>query len=151
MLKQLLFGGPGGGSRLADGGLLVLRVFTGLAMALAHGWTKLQDPSMVINGVAEKGFPVPTVSAWLAILAEFGGGLLLALGLATRPAAFLIAFTMAVAGLVVHAKDPFDKKELAFMYLAIAITFMFTGSGRYGVDPLLRGRRSGRGFSMDRR
>jgi putative oxidoreductase len=150
MLKQILFGGPGGGSRPADLGLLILRVYVGLTFVIAHGWPKLQKPSMIIDGVEKMGLPAPTVAGWLAILAEFGGGLLLALGLATRPAAFLIACTMAVAGLVAHANDPFQVKELAFTYLAIAITFMFTGSGRYGIDPMLRGR-SGRAFSANSR
>ena len=34
-------------------------------------------------------------------------------------------------------------KELAFTYLAIAVLFMLTGSGRYAADPLLRGRTRG--------
>lgn len=143
MVKNLLFGGPGGGSQLADAGLALLRVYTGLTMAIAHGWGKLQDPSKIINDTDAMGFPAPTLFGWMAIVAEFGGGLLLAIGLATRPAAFLIASTMTVAALVQHASDPFRMKELAFTYLAIAILFLLAGSGRYGADPLLR--QKGRG------
>src|SRR5688572_3035057 len=138
MLKQILFGGAGGGSRLADVGLLLLRLFAGLAMSLAHGLAKLQDPSMIIGGTAKMGFPMPTVFGWMAILAEFAGGLLLAIGLATRPAAFLVASTMSVAGFVAHRNDAFQVKELALLYLGVAILFLCTGSGRFGVDALLR-------------
>ena len=144
MLKQLLFGGPGAGSKQADAGLALLRVYTGLAMALTHGLAKLRDPDKIIEGTRGMGFPAPMLFGWMAILAEFGGGLLLAIGLATRPGAFLIASTMSVAALIAHRGDPFAKKELAVTYLMIAALFLFTGSGRYGVDPLLRQR--GRNF-----
>jgi putative oxidoreductase len=137
-LKRLLFGGTGGGSPRADLGLLVLRLYTGLAFVFAHGLVKLRDPAQIIGGLKSMGFPAPTVMVWLAILGEFGGGVLLALGLATRAGAFLVGFTMCVAGLVVHRHDPFQVKELAFAYLAVAICFLFTGAGRYGLDAALR-------------
>ena len=142
-LPSLLFGGPGGGSRAADTGLLVLRVFAGLAMAFSHGLAKLQNPAGIIGVTEKMGFPLATLFGWLAIFAEFGGGLLLAVGLATRPAAFLIGSTMLVAGLVRHSADPFAVKELALLYLAVSVLFLFTGSGRFGIDPLLRPRGHG--------
>ena len=151
MLNKILFGGAGGGSQLADLGLMLLRGYAGLAMALAHGWGKLQDPAGIIGGTEKMGFPLPTFFGWMAILAEFGGGLLLAIGLATRPAAFLIMSTMGVAALVAHANDPFARKELAVTYFMVALLFLFTGSGRYGADALLRRRRGSRGFPLDRR
>ena len=141
MLKRLLFGGEGAGSALADVGLLLLRVFAGLTMAVAHGWKKVADPSGIIENAAGLGFPMPALFGWAAALSEFLGGLLLAVGLLTRPSALLIAVTMAVAGFLRHASDPFQKKELAFVYLAVAICFVLTGSGRYGVDPLIQPRR----------
>ena len=150
MLKHLLFGGAGGGSQLADVGLMLLRGYVGLTMALTHGLPKLQNPEQIIGGTRALGFPAPTLFGWLAILAEFGGGLLLAAGLATRPAAFLIANTMAVAALVAHANDPFARKELAVTYFMAALLFMLTGAGRYGLDALLRPRGRSRGFPLDR-
>lgn len=141
MIKEILFGGAGGTTKLADVGLLVLRVFGGLSMALAHGRAKLLDPSMITGGLKDMHFPAPTLLGWMVILAELGGGLLLALGLLTRPAAFLIACTMAVAGFVAHASDPFQVKELAFLYLSVAILFLLAGGGRYSIDALIRGRK----------
>src|SRR5687767_2162708 len=149
MFKRLFFGGDGGASPLADAGLMLLRVFAGLSMALAHGWGKVQDPSKIINGVKGMGLPAPGLMGVAAMLAEFLGGLLLAIGLATRPAAFLIACTMGVAAFMHHADDPYRSKETALLYLAIAVCFMFIGSGRYGADAMFwRRRREGRGFEV---
>jgi putative oxidoreductase len=141
----LLFGGDGGGSVLADVGLMLLRGFFGLTLALTHGLGKVRNPSGIIEGARAMGFPAPTLFGWAAGLAEFAGGLLLALGLFTRPSAFLVACTMGVAAFVRHARDPFGVKELALVYLLIALCFLLTGSGRLGLDALLRhlfGRRS---------
>ncbi len=138
MFKNLLFGGRGGAGPLADFGLLIVRVLAGLSLAVAHGWGKLPPSAGFIEGTANMGFPAPTFFAWMAALSEFGGGLLLALGLATRPAAFLIACTMATAGFVRHASDPYGKKELALVYLGVALLFLFSGSGRFGLDAWFR-------------
>lgn len=123
-----------------DRALLILRVFAGLSMAFAHGLGKLPPPDMLVQGVAGIGFPMPEFFAWNAALAEFLGGLLLVLGLLTRPAAAAIAFTMLIAAFVVHAADPYQVKEMAFLYLFIALFFMIMGPGRYSVDRLLNKR-----------
>jgi putative oxidoreductase len=143
-LKTLVFGGPGTGSQLGDVGLLVLRLFTGGSFVFSHGFDKLRDPSKIIGGLTQMGFPAPTLMGWLAILGEFGGGLLLMLGLATRFGALLVGFTMCVAGLVVHRNDPFQVKELAFAYLAMAIALLLMGAGRYSVDAMIEPRRAHR-------
>jgi putative oxidoreductase len=161
LLKHLLVGGPGGASPLADFGLLILRLGVGLLIALGHGRFKFPPPERFVEGVGRMGFPAPTAFAWMAAFAEFGGGLLLALGLLTRPAAFLVASTMAVAALVTHGGDPLfmqsaargdPSKEPALLYLAPALALLFTGSGRFGVDALFwrRGER-GREFPVERR
>ena len=41
MLKQILFGGESGLSPLANAGLTLLRIFTGVALAFSHGIGKL--------------------------------------------------------------------------------------------------------------
>jgi putative oxidoreductase len=140
----VLFGGDGGGSALADAGLLVLRLFAGLALAFGHGAGKLPPSERFVASTAEMGFPLPELFAWAAGLSEFAGGLLLALGLLTRPAAFFIACTMATAGFLRHADDPFADKEKALLFLAVAVLFLLAGSGRYGLDRLLHRRRDDR-------
>jgi putative oxidoreductase len=118
-----------------DLGLLWLRLMMGLGMAY-HGYGKVFGGYMpkVIEGVGGLGFPAPTFFAWAASLSELVGGLLIALGLGTRIAAFFVAFTMAVAAFRAHANDPFQVKELALAYLVISIAFMLTGPGAYSLD-----------------
>jgi putative oxidoreductase len=165
MFKRLFFGGDGGASPLADIGLMICRAGVGLLLALGHGLGKIRNPGGMAGGLEKMGIPAPTLASWLAAIAEFFGGILLALGLATRPAAFLIAATMAVAVVAAHGKDPTfmsaaetrrtervengktvivesrgGTKEPALLFLLPAVMFLFTGSGRFGVDGLLRGR-----------
>jgi putative oxidoreductase len=120
-----------------DAAALVLRVAFGLTLALAHGLNKLKAPETFLSHVESGGFPAPTLLGWFAILSEFVGGLLLALGLFTRPAAALVASTLFVAAIKVHANDPFAKKELALAYAAVGLAFLIGGAGRYALDALL--------------
>lgn len=121
-----------------DLGLLVFRLAIGLTMAFAHGLGKLPPPDQLVQGVGAMGFPAPLVFAWLAALAEFAGALFLAIGLFTRYAAFFMGFTMSVAFFVAHAADTFDKKEMAFLYLAASLLLLFTGAGKFSLDRMLR-------------
>ncbi|MCY7374710.1 MAG: DoxX family protein [Pyrinomonadaceae bacterium] len=138
MLKQLLFGGESGLSPLANAGLTLLRIFAGVALALSHGIGKLPPSEQFIAGTANIGFPAPTVFAWAAALSEFLGGAFLALGLFTRLSSFFIAVTMLVALVGVHLNDPFGKKELAFLYLFIALCFLLKGAGDWSLDSIWR-------------
>ncbi len=135
-IRSFLFD-PGDSSRLADAGLLVLRVGIGLSMALAHGLGKLPPSDGFIEATAGMGFPLPVVFAWAAALSEFAGGLLIALGLLTRPAAVMLAITMAVARLGAHGNDPFGDGELALVYLLVAVALAFIGAGRFSLDRVL--------------
>ncbi len=138
MLKKILFGGESGLSPLANAGLTLLRIFAGAALAFSHGIGKMPPSEGFIEGTARIGFPLPAVFAWAAALSEFLGGLFLALGLFTRVSSFFIAVTMLVALLGVHRADPFQKQELAFLYLFIALAFMLKGSGDWSMDSFLR-------------
>lgn len=115
-------------------GLTLLRVFAGLVMAFAHGLGKFPVSEQLIQGVASVGFPMPVVFANAAAISELVGGVLLALGLFTRPAGIFLAFTMFVAGTFVHAADPFNVKELAFLYMFVFIFFACYGGGRFSLD-----------------
>ncbi len=70
-------------------------------------------------------------------MSELGGGLLIALGLLTRPASAAIAGTMVVAAFIRHADDGFAKQELALVYLLISLTLLLIGPGRLSLDALL--------------
>lgn len=137
-VRNVLFGGSGGDSAAADFGLMLLRGFTGLALALAHGLGKLPPNPGFVETVGGFGFPAPELFAWGSGLAETIGGLLLAFGLLTRPAAAFVFFNMMVAVLFAHADDPFGGKEKALLFGMVALMFAFVGSGRYGLDALFR-------------
>jgi len=121
----------------ADAMLTVLRVAAGLMMA-THGWAKVPVSNDFVQSVEGMGFPLPVVFAWMAALSELVGGVLLAAGLFTRFAAFMIAGTMVVAAFIVHAGDPLGARELALLYLAVCIAFIGSGSGRFSIDAMLR-------------
>jgi putative oxidoreductase len=119
-----------------------LRLGFGLTLAFGHGVSKLFKLEKFIASVARHGFPLPEVTAPIAMLTELVGGVLLALGLATRPAAIFVIATMLGAALKVHAVDPFSKKELALAYALVAVVLIFTGPGRYSLDARLSKGRS---------
>jgi len=135
---DFLFGGTAIHSKAANLGLAILRVFSGLAMALAHGLGKVPPSDRFVEGVTRHGFPAPAFFAWAAGSAELFGGVFLAAGFMTRISAFFVAFTMVVAGFVAHAADPFGRKEKAVLYLAIAVMYVFVGAGRYSIDALIK-------------
>ena len=150
-ILNFLFGGPGS-SRVGDIGLLVLRVGAGLLMAFGHGFSKVYadgrfgPPQRLIDNVANLNFPAPTAFAWMAALTEFVGGILLAVGLLTRPAALALAFNMSVAAFLVHRNDPLfamggPAKEAALTYLAPFVALVLLGPGRYAVDHVIARRR----------
>ena len=135
---NLLFGGVDIRSKAANVGLMLLRVYAGLSLAFAHGIGKVPPSERFIAGVANLGFPMPSLFAWAAGCSELLGGVFLAIGFMTRPAAFFVAFTMGVAGLITHAADPYGRKEKAFLYMFIAIVYLLVGAGRYAVDGFIK-------------
>lgn len=137
--RSLLFG-TGTTSRLTDLGLLLIRLGFGLTLAFAHGLGKIPPSAGFVDGVAAIGFPLPTLFAWAAGLAEFVGGLLLAFGLLTRPAGLFVAFTLGVAAFGRHAGDAFADRELALLYFVVGIAFAIMGAGRYALDTSIRRR-----------
>ncbi|HAL92464.1 MAG TPA: DoxX family protein [Verrucomicrobia bacterium] len=132
-IKKILFGTD------ADSniGLVILRVFIGAAL-LTHGWGKLFGGlDGFAQGVAGMGIPAPRLMAFLAAFAESFGAILLALGLLTRPAAFLIVCTMGVAIFVAHGGQPFAKQEMAWLYFVPALFFLLKGGGKWSLDGLV--------------
>ena len=136
-MKNLLFKVTPESSLPLELSLFLPRVFIGLTMAITHGLGKLPPPEGMLAGVEAMGFPAPVVFAWAAALAEFLGGLFIALGFLTRPSAIFLAFTMLVAAFGAHGSDPFGKKELSLLYFFITLIFIIRGSGRLSVDGLI--------------
>jgi putative oxidoreductase len=138
VLNRILFGGESGFSFTANAGMALLRIFAGIAMAFGHGINKIPPGEGLVERAAQIGFPIPTFFAWAAAASEFGGGILLALGLLTRVSSFFIGVTMFVALVGVHWSDPFAGKEKALLFLFIALAFLIKGSGDWSIDAYLR-------------
>jgi len=138
------FSSPLDHSPLPAAGYAAGRIFFGLTMALAHGLGKFPPPAMMVEGLSGMGLPLPGAMAWAATLSELLGGILIALGLFTRPAALFLAVTMAVAAFVAHGADPFAKKEMALLYMFASIIFLSVGGGRFSVDHLISSRGKGK-------
>jgi putative oxidoreductase len=127
-------------------GLLVLRVGIGLMMAFGHGWGKLAGFGERAAQFADPYGLGSHITLSFAVLAEFFCSLAVVLGLFTRAAVIPLIVTMLTAGLIIHADDPFQRKEMALLYLTVMTTLLFTGPGRYSIDRLI-GRNRDTSFS----
>jgi putative oxidoreductase len=124
---------------------LVLRVPVGLILA-AHGAQKLFGwfGGYGLEGtgqwLASIGLEPGYLMALLAGGAEFFGGLALVLGLLTRPAALVTAFTMLVAIFSVHIGNGLfmsnNGYEYALTLLVVTVALAIQGAGRFAVDNL---------------
>ncbi|MFK4146639.1 DoxX family protein [Streptomyces sp. NPDC004065] len=128
-----------------DLGLLLLRLGTGGVLA-AHGAQKLfgwfgggglEGTGQYMESI---GYRPGKASATMAGLAETGGGLLLAMGLATPAAGAAAAGAMAGAA-AVHAPNGFFAQEGGYEYAAslglTAAGLAVTGPGRLSLDHAL--------------
>lgn len=139
-LKSLCCGACDPNSNCSQLAYTIFRVFIGAAIASHAIPGKLPPPKGLVDKLASMNVPFPEISAWMAGLAEGVGGILIAIGLLTRPSALAVAITMSVAAFVAHAPDDFATKEKALLYLVSAILIMAMGSGKFGIDRGLRGK-----------
>jgi putative oxidoreductase len=131
-----------GATKTADIGLLVLRVLPGLGLFLGHGWKKLTSAPGIFASFPDPIGMGPAVSAGLTIFAEVVCAVLITIGLFTRFAAVPIVILLLVAAFVIHADDPWGKKEFALIYCVPFLTLIFTGAGRYSLDSLILRKKS---------
>ncbi len=116
-----------------DLGLALLRIVPSLLM-ITHGFPKFQN---LISGDIKFGDPIgigAAPSLILAVIGELVCPILIIIGYKTRWAALPAAVTMAVAAFIVHAADPFGKKELALLYFTFFLVIMMVGPGKYSID-----------------
>src|SRR6202789_336857 len=71
-------------SSLASPFLLAVRLYWGWQF-MQTGWGKLTDIGKVIHFFTDLGIPAPVLNAYFVSALEFGGGLLLVVGLGSRP------------------------------------------------------------------
>lgn len=127
-----------------DLGLLVLRVWFGLEMAIMHGFPKLMK---LVNGNGP-GWLDPlgvggTMSLSLATFGELVCGVLIAVGFFTRLSVIPYIITMLVAGLIFHGDDGWGDIAKCLNYAVVGIALLFTGPGRYSLDHQLFVRKHG--------
>ncbi len=116
----------------------LIRVTFGLMLCLAHGIPKgTGDMTPFIARVGSLGFPFPTFFAWCAVLTEIVGGVLIAVGLFTRPVAAFASFTMLVAAYR-HRPDPFALMEKPLLFLTVFVALIIAGAGPWSLDAKLR-------------
>lgn len=118
-------------SRAAPYLLSVLRIITAF-LFMAHGTQKLF------------AFPAPfpmgelNTLLWIAALLEVCGGLLVLIGLFTRPVAFVLSGQMAFAYFMAHAPQDFwpllNGGESAVLYCFVFLYLAAAGAGPWSVD-----------------
>ncbi|SRR5690606_16209389 len=131
--------------KLADTTHGILRIVAGL-LFMQHGVQKLFG---WLGGFGPEGGTAPLFSMFgLAGVLEVFGGLLIVLGLFTRPVALVLIVEMLAAYIIAHLPQGFwpilNGGEPALLYAAIYLFMAAAGSGRFAIDRA----RSGRGGGM---
>jgi putative oxidoreductase len=124
--------------RLHPLALLALRLALG-AIMIAHGAQKAFGGMSRFMGMLQN-MGIPPVLGYLTLAAEFGGGILLVVGLLTRLAALSIVIDMSVAISRVHWKNGLLSAggkvgyEFPLACGIIAFALIFLGAGPISLD-----------------
>jgi putative oxidoreductase len=118
--------------------LSVLRIVAAFLM-MQHGAQKLFGFPAGAQPVQTP--PLLSMMGFVGVL-EFFGGLLLLVGLFTRPVAFILSGLLAAAYFMAHAPQGFwpvlNKGELAALYSFVFLYLAVAGGGSWSVDYCLR-------------
>jgi putative oxidoreductase len=142
-------------SRLQSPFLLAVRLYWGWQF-MQTGWGKLTDIGKVANFFTTLGIPAPILSAYFISALEWGGGLLLILGLGSRLIALPLTIDMLVAYVTADREALFsiisnpDKFTGAapYTFLIASLLVLTFGPGKASLDALLAARA---GFGQARR
>jgi uncharacterized membrane protein YphA (DoxX/SURF4 family) len=125
--------------------LLLVRIWLGFRMIKAS-YSSVID---ILNSPQEREFfrkwfgdelhfPFPILMAFLAKGSELLGGILLCLGLFTRAAAALVAFTMFVATVTANLGENFNiDGGFTISYFLFALIIFIRGGGKFSLDQLI--------------
>jgi putative oxidoreductase len=117
--------------------LSILRIISGLLL-LEHGTGKLLK---FPTGAVPPNFDLMTMPGYAGFV-EFACGILLVVGLFSRPAAFLASGMTAVAYFTVHAPQGFfpilNRGELAIVYCFLFLYLAAAGPGPWSIDAARR-------------
>ena len=118
--------------------LLILRIFPSIMMIYNHGWNKIiaghekwdRLGSALTDFIGLEFMNV--FFGFMAALSESVGMIFVLFGLFTRPATFLLLFTMFVASVNHFVDGKFS--ELAIMYFIIMLVLFICGPGKLSLD-----------------
>jgi len=137
--------------------LLVVRIWLGYRMITA-GWssvtgilTSQQERDFFQKWFgSELHFPMPVLMAFLAKGSEVLGGFFVLIGLFTKPAATLIAFTMTVATVTANLGENWViDGGFTVSYTIFALILVIQGAGRFSLDNLFFGRKAMRKYVIN--
>jgi len=134
--------------------LLAFRFHWGLAF-FYDGKGKLENHDHVVEFFTSLGIPAPDMQAWFVSGLEYVGGILLLIGLFSRPISLVLAVNMLVAYLSVpddratllnvwNEADPF-LQATPFFYLLTSVLILAFGPGVISLDRLISRMRKGKG------
>lgn len=116
----------------------LLRIVSGLMLVVGHGYGKMfgEKAQPFLGGRDFFGIDIGINTLWIAGFIEFYIGILVILGLFTRPAALLTALLMVMAYLSAHAAwfPTFNGGELATVYFLVFTVIFAYGPGPYSLD-----------------
>lgn len=115
-----------------------MRVIAGIAF-MVHGLPKISNPMGAVGMVESIGFHPGWLWSPALAVTEFVGGLLLALGLLTRPVAVATSIVLLVTVYfhwIVKAEG-YAGSELSLIWLGITLYFVAHGGGRHSLDRLI--------------
>ncbi len=125
--------------RYAPQALSVLRIVTAL-LFLVHGSSKILGIPM-----SSASFPPAWTLFWVAGMLELIGGLLLLVGLFSRPVALLLSGEMAIAYWMVHAPEGaypiLNGGESAVLFCFVFFYIAFAGPGPWSIDAKVRSKK----------
>lgn len=123
---------------LGDSAETILRVAAGLLLA-THGYGKILNPFGASGMVESLGFYPGALWSPLLAATEFFGGILIAIGLFTRPAAFAAMIVLAVTVYfhgIVQAEGLMGA-EKSILWTLIMFYFVIRGANAHSVDAKL--------------
>jgi putative oxidoreductase len=134
-------------SRLQSPFLLAVRLYWGWQF-MQTGWGKLSDINKVVGFFTDLGIPAPALNAYFVSALEFGGGLLLILGLGSRLIALPLVIDMIVAYItadreallsIISNPDKFTGAA-PYTFLVASLIVLILGPGKASLDAFLTGR-----------
>ena len=122
-------------NKCMDYGLLVIRV--ALLMFAIHGYSKLTGLDGTTAFFGKLGIPAAGAMALFIGLLEFGGGILMLLGLGTRVIGILLTLNMIVAIALTKLAKPWPPPELELLFLFCSLAIALMGPGKYSLSYML--------------